>query len=110
MLNNCRFLMLPEPERLPKLASRVLALTLLRLSDDWLEHHGNPVLMIESFVDESRLRGTCHRACGFVSLGPTGGFARNARDFYVEHGQPKQLYLRELHPQGRASARRPPAL
>lgn len=68
--------------------SRVLALTLRRLSDDWIEHHGNSVLMVETFVDESRYRGTCYRAWGFVSIGPTGGFSRNARDFYVEHGRP----------------------
>lgn len=107
VLNNSRFLVLLERERVPNLASRVLALTLRRLSDDWLEHHGNPVLMVETFVDESRYRGTCYRACGFESIGPTGGFSRNARDFYIEHGQPKQLYLRQVHPQGRALLRRP---
>jgi len=26
----------------------------------------------------------------------TSGFGRASRDFYVEHGQPKELYLREL--------------
>lgn len=28
-------------------------------------------------------------------------FARASRDFYLEHGQPKQLYLRELRPNAR---------
>ena len=96
VVNNSRFLILPERQRYPNLASRVLALTLQRLSADWQERWSHPVLVVETFVDESRYRGTCYRACGFEAVGPTGGFERSSRDFYQEHGQPKQLYLREL--------------
>lgn len=56
------------------------------------------MLVVESFVDESQYRGTCYRACGFKAVGATRGFKRASRDFYQEHGQPKQLYLRELRP------------
>jgi hypothetical protein len=63
------------------------------------------VLVVESFVDESQYRGTCYRACGFEAVGPTEGFGRASRDFYQEHGQPKQLYLRELGPRARARLR-----
>src|SRR5262249_48830426 len=96
VVNNSRFLILPERQRYPNLASRVLGLTLRRLSDDWQEQWGHPVLAVESFVDESRYRGTCYRACGFKAVGATEVFGRASRDFYQEHGQPKQLYLREL--------------
>ena len=96
VVNNSRFLVLPERQRYPNLASRVLGLVLRRLSTDWQERWGHPVLVVESFVDESRYRGTCYRACGFEAVGATEGFARASRDFYREHGQPKQLYLREL--------------
>lgn len=98
VVSNSRLLVREARERLPNLASRVLALALRQLSADWLEAYGHPVVMVESFVDESRVRGTCYRACGFQPLGPTGGFARNARDFYAEHGRPKALYLRALAP------------
>lgn len=101
VVNNSRFLVLPERRCYPNLASRVLGLTLRRLSDDWQEQWGHPVLVVESFVDESRYRGTCYRACGFEAVGATAGFGRASRDFYQEHGQPKQLYLRELHPRAR---------
>lgn len=101
VVNNSRFLILPERQRYPNLASRVLGLTLRRLSDDWQQQWGHPVLVVESFVDESRYRGTCYRACGFEPIGATVGFARVSRDFYQEHGQPKQLYLRELRPGAR---------
>jgi len=103
IVNNSRFLVLPERQRYPNLASRVLGLTLRRLSVDWQEHWAHPVLVVESFVDETRYRGTCYRACGFQAVGLTAGFGRSSRDFYEEHGQPKQLYLREL---GRNARRR----
>jgi Domain of unknown function (DUF4338)/DDE_Tnp_1-associated/Transposase DDE domain len=101
VVNNSRFLVLPERQRYPNLASRVLALCLRRLSADWQERWGHPVLVVESYVDESQYRGTCYRACGFQAVGPTKGFARASRDFYLPHGQPKQLYLRTLHPRAR---------
>jgi hypothetical protein len=98
VVNNSRFLVLPERQRYPNLASRVLGLVLRRLSADWQERWGHPVLVVESFVDESLYRGTCYRACGFQAVGATEGFKRASRDFYEEHGRPKQLYLRELRP------------
>ena len=96
--NSSRFLVLPERQRYPNLASRALGLVLRRLSADWQERWGHPVLVVESFVDESQYRGTCYRACGFQAAGATEGFKRASRDFYEAHGQPKQLYLRELRP------------
>jgi hypothetical protein len=96
VVNNSRFLVLPQRQRYPNLASRVLGMVLRRLSADWQERWGHPVLVVESFVDESLYRATCYRACGFQAVGATEGFKRASRDFYEEHGQPKQLYLREL--------------
>jgi hypothetical protein len=98
VVNNSRFLVLPDRARYPNLASRTLALTLKRLAADCQERWGHPVLLVESFVDETRYRGTCYRACGFEAVGLTAGFGRSSRDYYVAHGQPKQLYLRELRP------------
>ena len=103
--NNSRFVVLAERQRYPNLASRVLGLCLRRLSADWQERWGHPVLVVESFVDESQYRGTCYRACGFEAVGPTEGFKRASRDFYQAHGQPKQLYLRELRPRARRRLR-----
>jgi hypothetical protein len=91
-------LVLPERQRYPNLPSRVLSLCLKRLSADWQEHWGHPVVLVESYVDESQYRGTCYRACGFEAVGLTAGYGRSSRDYYLEHGQPKQLYLRELRP------------
>jgi len=106
VVNNSRYLVLPERERLPNLASRALGLCLRRLPRDWQARWGQPVFAVESFVDETRYRGVCYRACGFEAVGPTAGFKRASRDFYHEHGEPKQLYLRELQPGARALLRR----
>jgi hypothetical protein len=76
----------------------VLALALKGLSADWQAHWGHPVVLVESYVDESKYRGTCYRACGFEAVGLTAGYGRSSRDYYFAHGQPKQLYLRELRP------------
>lgn len=105
VVNNSRFLVLPERERYPNLASRALGLCLRRLCQDWQERWGHPVWVVETFVDESRFRGTCYRACGFEAVGPTAGFARASRDYYTFHGLPKQLYLRELQPGARQRLR-----
>ena len=98
VVNNSRFLVLPERQRYPNLASRVLALCLKRLNADWQAQWGHPVVLVESYVDESQYRGTCYRACGFKAIGLTAGYGRSSRDYYEEHGQPKQLYVRELRP------------
>jgi hypothetical protein len=103
--NNSRFLVLTDRHKLPNLASRVLALCLRRLSDDWLARWQHPILAVESFVDEALYRGTCYRACNFQAVGPTGGYSRDARDFYLAHGRPKQLYLRSLDPRAFALLR-----
>lgn len=105
VVNHSRFLVLPERQRFPNLASRVLGLCLRRLSEDWQARWQHPVLVVERFVDESQYRGTCYRACGFAAVGLTQGFARASRDFYLAHGQPKQLYLRELRPNARRRLR-----
>jgi hypothetical protein len=98
VVNNSRFLVLPERARYPNLASRVLGLCLKQLNHDWQAQWGHPVVLVESYVDESQYRGTCYRACRFAAVGLTAGYGRSSRDYYSEHGQPKQLYLRELRP------------
>jgi hypothetical protein len=93
--NNARFLVLPEI-RVPNLASRVLALNLRRLSQDWEAVYGHPLLLAETFVD-ARFSGTCYRAANWQALGHTQGFARS-NGHYVAHDRPKQVLVYPLHP------------
>ena len=106
VVNNSRFLLLTDRHVYPNLASRVLGLCLKRLEIDWLREWGQPVLLVESFVDESQYRGTCYRACGFEAVGLTAGYGRSSRDYYLKHDQPKQLFLRPLRKDAAAILRR----
>lgn len=106
VVNNSRYLVLTERQKLPNLASRAMAMMLRRLPRDWKEKWGHEVFLVESFVDESRHHGTSYRACGFSAVGYTAGYRRSSRDFYEEHGEPKQLYLRKLRPDAMALLRR----
>ena len=95
--NNVRFVIL-TPRPVPNLASRVLGLSLRRLSRDMQAVHGYPIFLAETFVDPARFAGTCYRASNWRSLGLTRGFARepggSAR--WRHHGQPKEIFVFEL--------------
>ena len=95
--HNARYVLL-EQERPANLASRVLALSLRRLSADMQAVHGFPVYLAESFVDPSRFRGTCYRASNWRSLGFTRGFAREpgGQARWRHHGQPKEVFVYPL--------------
>lgn len=99
LTNNTRFLILPGV-RIPNLASKVLSLSLRRLSADWQALHGHPILLVETFVDPSRFKGTCYRAAGWTSLGQTRGFGRSAGRYY-RHGHAKTIFVRPLRPDAR---------
>src|SRR5208282_1725806 len=93
---NARFLVLAAPGQWPNLASRVLKLACERLPQDWQEHFGYPVQVVETFVDPQRFRGTCYKAAGWEQLGPTQGYERDWQDFYTDTQHPKQLWVRAL--------------
>lgn len=96
LANNARFCLLSKPGELPNLASRVMKLNLERLSRDWQEAYGHPIVLVESFVDTQLFRGTAYKASGWQAAGTSSGFGRVAEDFYEAHDRPKRLYLREL--------------
>jgi|LSQX01.3.fsa_nt_gb hypothetical protein len=97
--NNQRFLILPDA-RQPNLASKTLALNLRRLSADWEAVFGHPIVLVETFVDQARFRGTCYLAANWLPLGQTKGFSRNGGRYYY-HGNPKTILVRELAPNAR---------
>ena len=97
--SNSRFLILPGV-RISNLASRILSLNLSRLSSDWERSYGHPVVMVETFVDPARFKGTCYRASAWQELGSTQGFGRNGGKYYY-HGNPKMIFVRQLHRRAR---------
>lgn len=104
LAQNSRLALLVERQQFPNLATRALGLCCRRLSADWLEVHGHPIVAVESFVDSQLMfRGTAYKAAGWMLLGPTAGFGRCAEDFYQRHDRPKQLWVRALDPEGTAA-------
>lgn len=102
VVNNSRFLILPQAH-LPNLGSRVLRLSLERLSADWQARYGHPVLVVETFVDPEQFNGTVYTANGWQEVGLTDGWGRCRRDFYVQHNKPKRLFVREIIKNARRS-------
>lgn len=104
LCQNSRFVLLADRHQFPNLATRALGLCCQRLSADWLEVHGHPIVAVESFVDSQLMfRGTAYKAAGWTLLGPTAGFGRCAEDFYQRHDRPKQLWVRALDAEGLAA-------
>jgi hypothetical protein len=104
---NSRFLVLATAGQWPNLASRVLKLVGERLAADWQEQFGYPVLVVETFVDPQRFRGTCYKAAGWQQLGPTQGYERDWQDFYTDTQHPKQLWVQALGKGALEQARAP---
>lgn len=97
VVQNSRFLILPhEGERRKNLASQTLAWCARRLSADWQERFGHPVLLLETFIDPAYHRGTSYKASGWDVVGQTKGFKRDSKEFYCSGSTPKDIWLRQL--------------
>ena len=72
VLNNARFLLLPWVQ-VKNLASKVLALAVARLPEDFAARYGERVVLLETFVQTPRFAGTCYRAANWQYLGETAG-------------------------------------
>lgn len=72
VVNNARFLILPWVKS-ANLASRLLAMAARQLPHDWQERYGYRPVLLETFVEVLRFRGTCYKAAGWIYLGETKG-------------------------------------
>lgn len=72
VVNQSRYLILPWV-CVRNLASSVLGLMARVLVQDWQELYGYRPVLLETFVDGRRFRGTCYRAANWIHLGQTQG-------------------------------------
>lgn len=94
LTNNMRFLILPWVS-VPHLASHLLGQVTRRLAADWQRKYGHPIYLVETFVDQTRFRGTSYRAANWIWVGKTAGRSRNDR--YQRLSVPvKDIYLYPL--------------
>ena len=72
VVNNARFLILPWIHS-PNLASHLLGHLSRRLPRDWQCRYGYSPVLLETFVEHQRFRGTCYRAANWIHVGQTQG-------------------------------------
>jgi len=90
VVNNARFLILPWV-RSQNLASFLLARCAERLPGDFHARYGYSPVLLETFVERERFRGTCYKAANWTYLGDTKG--RGKLDRFAEANlQVKQIY------------------
>ena len=91
VLCNSRFLVHPDI-RVKNLASHALSLCIQRVSGDWRERYGIMPMLLETFVEQNRFKGTCYQASNWMYVGVTKG--RGRQDTENLHGVPvKDVYL-----------------
>ncbi len=92
--NNARFLILPWI-RSHNLASRILGAVVRQLPRDWKARYGDELVLLETFVEQERFRGTCYRAANWIRVGQTQG--RGKLDRRMLFSLPvKDIYLYPL--------------
>ncbi len=72
VVNNARFLILPWVTS-HNLASRILAGIAKQLPHDWQKRYSYKPVLLETFVEQKRFRGTCYRAANWIHVGQTQG-------------------------------------
>ena len=72
IVNNARFLILPWVQ-VKYLASSVLGLLCRQLASDWQNAYSYRPVLLETFVERDRFRGTCYLAANWIHVGHTQG-------------------------------------
>jgi Domain of unknown function (DUF4338) len=91
---NTRFVLFPWV-RVKNLASQALALAARRIRADWEQRYGYAPVLLETFVELERYRGTCYQAANWIRLGETRGRGRmDRRKQYLS--RPRALYVYPL--------------
>jgi hypothetical protein len=94
VVNNTRFLIIP---RVPHLASHLLAANIRRLAADWQARYGYAPVLLETFVDTTRFKGTCYKAANWIFVGLTQG--RGKYDRHTRRQETvKAVFLYPLRP------------
>jgi len=72
IVNNARFLILPWVQS-KGLASTILARIARLLPAHWQQRYGYRPVLLETFVQTDRFRGTCYKAANWIHVGQTQG-------------------------------------
>lgn len=92
--NNTRFLILPSVH-VPRLGSWILGQINRRISQDWQARYGHGLVLVETFVEQGRFRGTVYRAANWPKVGATAGRTRQDRHTCIQVAV-KDIYVYPL--------------
>lgn len=95
VVNNTRFLVFSWV-RVPHLASHLLSQVSQSIRRDWQAKYGQPIWLLETFVDRQRFAGTCYRAANWSCLGQTQGRGRQGPSGQLSTTV-KEVYVWPLH-------------
>ena len=107
VIQNSRFLILPTVE-VPNLASHVLSRALAQVAEHWHTRYGQRPVLVETFVDPQRFRGSSYQAANWVRVGHTAG-GKQAHPNGTRSQGPKDIYLYPLGAHCRDELCREPA-
>lgn len=93
--NSSRLLILPWI-RVQRLGSWLLSRISRRISHDWQQKYGHRVVLLETFVEQGRFRGTVYQAANWLRVGLTKGRTRQDRRHQMQ-APIKGVYLYPLH-------------
>lgn len=85
VVQQSRFLILPWVS-IKGLASHVLSLANRQVPRDWEAMYATKVVLMETFVDQGRFRGTCYKAANWIEVGQTQGRGRMDREKRFDKG------------------------
>ena len=94
IINNIRFLILPSV-KVKNLASKILAMAARTAPSYWQQIYGYRPIMIETFIEKNRFKGSSYRAANWKCLGETIGKARSGMNYFY-HGVKKDYYIYPL--------------
>jgi hypothetical protein len=95
VVNNARFLILPWVHS-THLASRLLGMVSRQIADDWQNRYSYRPVMLETFVEIPRFKGTAYKAANWIHVGQTQGRGKLGQPW--ENNLPiKDIWLYPLH-------------
>jgi hypothetical protein len=95
VVGNVRFLILPWIES-RNLASRILGGITRQLPLDWEARYGFRPVLLETFVQLDRFRGTCYRAANWIQVGTTQGYSLYGKE-HKKSVPAKAIFVYPLH-------------
>lgn len=94
IVNNSRYLILPWV-KVPHLASKVLSICAKQIRLDWKQRYNYEPVLLETFVEKGRFKGTCYKAANWIYVGQTQG--RGKKDVHNECKLPiKDIWMYPL--------------